>query len=139
MLRNMINYLNRCSKEINDYTHRLPNANLNEVLDVVLPIWENRELGVIRREWGTFQIFHKHSNPCFGQEAASELELKVNDYLKENSFPLAISIQQICVCLPPFPFRVPTQTYEVVIFDNSISEAQDPLIDWIIENRAELN
>jgi hypothetical protein len=58
----------------------------------------------------------------------------VNDHLRENEHPIRVAVSRININLPLG--RVPTATYEVVVLDNAIHEAQDPLWQKKIEDEA---
>ena len=133
----MLKILRSNSNDIDDYTSSLPGAYKNDICNAAIEIWENRTSDQRREEWGTFQAFDKFGIPALRGYLAQELELNVNELLQEEGYSIKISVRQISVSVPPF--RVPTQTFEIVVLDNSQSEAEDPVKDWLIEYGPELN
>jgi hypothetical protein len=122
--------------DIEEYKSRLPKATRQEIMDVAISMWENRELDETRREYGVFQAFDKAGESFVNADLAKELELTINHQLEQYGYPIRLAIQQAKLSLPLF--RVPTQTYEIVVLDNTFFESMDPMIDWMIENRQEL-
>lgn len=123
--------------EMYEYTSRLPNIKVEEIKENAIFIWENRSGEDMREEWGSFQAFDRHGNTYFKSDIAKDLELNLNEQLLEEGYPIKLSVRQLSVST--LIGKVPTQTFEIVVLDNSRSEAQDPIWDWMIEYGKELN
>jgi hypothetical protein len=118
-----------------DYIDRLPCADITTLRDKILEISESSSFDTMREEIGTFQFFDRHCTTLWNKDAASELEISLNEHFKEEGHPIAVQIARFYMHSPFFPGKIPSLTYEVVILDNSFFESIDPLSTKIIEDQ----
>lgn len=129
----MLRYLNS-TLELIEYVNELPCATASDVLSKSLELWQEYVGEKQREEYGAFQIFDRLGFGFWKHDHAKELEISVNDHLRENEHPIRVAVSRININHPLG--RVPTATYEVVVLDNAIHEAQDPLWQKKIEDEA---
>lgn len=116
--------------ELWEYTLNLPDFESSEIKEVAIRIWENRKENEQKQEeFGAFQVYGRFVNIFLGEEMARELELQLNDELEQEGFPIKLSIRQINIS------GMPTQTFEIIILDNSDYEAVDPILTRLIEEQ----
>jgi hypothetical protein len=118
-------------KEMNDYTDSLPNADLYDIQDEAIRIWQMRENQKEREELGAFQAFDR-SGKFILYDRSIELEQSINDSFLEEQIPIKVSVRQINIHAPFFG-KVPTRTFEIVVLDTAVSEAIDPIVTKFIE------